>query len=153
VRAGNCPLSSPPPPQLLHCLAQPLPTLPPKNVAREAVCPLSEKSFGVDLLCKVESGVDEGCGYEAEVSAGSLALESKPPEEGSGVLAGVRDEPQEKGRAVCSSHEEIPQSTAAHRSDTMDRVCHQHASSESGICTAAPNTGHAECDAVRETVC
>ena len=25
-------------------------------VAREAVRPLSEKSFGVDLLCKVESG-------------------------------------------------------------------------------------------------
>ena len=28
------------------------------------------------------TAVDEGCGYEAEVSAGSLALESKPPEEG-----------------------------------------------------------------------
>ena len=40
---------------------------------------------------------------------------------GSGVLADVCDDTQAKGRGVCSSHEEIPQSTAAHRSDTMDR--------------------------------
>ena len=62
------------------------------------------------------TAVDEGGGCEAKVSSGSLALEQKPPEKGieplyhcicnvqspgSGVLADVRDEPQEEGGAVC----------------------------------------------------